>query len=383
MPSPFGEDSELCRTLRLVAPRFEHRLFLSATPHNGHTRSFTGLLEMLDPVRFTRTAEMTDAMRRRADDVVIRRLKREINAGSSAPRFCHRNPPKSLRLDFDPRESALSQAFDAFRHAVRRLVADGTTRTPPRRHLRRRDSGQAAAVVSHRLRGVLAPGATGVRRTGGRPGTGPDGSGTSPAPGDRGRPGNAAARGDRRNRGGRMAQELRRRSERRDARSRPRARRPRLRSRRTARGGADARRGRALRHARRLDRAAPATRQRIPRRRTPDRLHRVQDHARLPGTASARALSGRPRAHAVRRGRAGRHDRPRPGQRQSGVQRPGVVGARSGRHRRGVRGTQPASHRSLPPPLRLPLEPVTAGAAQRPPGPLRPGPRRDGASLRQ
>ena len=53
MPSPFGEDSELCRMLRMVAPQFEHRLFLSATPHNGHTRSFTGLLEMLDPVRFT------------------------------------------------------------------------------------------------------------------------------------------------------------------------------------------------------------------------------------------------------------------------------------------------------------------------------------------
>ena len=72
MPSPFGEDSELCRTLRLVAPRFEHRLFLSATPHNGHTRSFTGLLEMLDPVRFTRTSEMTAAMRGRIDDVVVR-----------------------------------------------------------------------------------------------------------------------------------------------------------------------------------------------------------------------------------------------------------------------------------------------------------------------
>ena len=56
MPSPFGEDSELCRMLRLVAPQFEHRLFLSATPHNGHTRSFTGLLEMLDPVRFTGTS---------------------------------------------------------------------------------------------------------------------------------------------------------------------------------------------------------------------------------------------------------------------------------------------------------------------------------------
>ena len=144
MPSPFGEDSELCRTLRLVAPRFEHRLFLSATPHNGHTRSFTGLLEMLDPVRFTRTAEMTDAMRRRADDVVIRRLKREINAGSSAPRFCRRNPPRSLRLEFDPRESALSTAFDAFRRAVRRLVADGTTR-------RRRAGTFAVEILGKRL----------------------------------------------------------------------------------------------------------------------------------------------------------------------------------------------------------------------------------------
>ena len=85
MPSPFGEDSELCRMLRLVAPQFEHRLFLSATPHNGHTRSFTGLLEMLDPVRFTRTSEMTAAMRGRVEDVVVRRLKREINARSVRP----------------------------------------------------------------------------------------------------------------------------------------------------------------------------------------------------------------------------------------------------------------------------------------------------------
>ena len=144
MPSTFGEDSELCRTLRLVAPRFEHRLFLSATPHNGHTRSFTGLLEMLDPVRFTRTAEMSDAMRRRADDVVIRRLKREINAGSAAPRFCNRNPPKSLLLDFDPRESALSTAFDAFRGAVRRLMASGTKR-------RRRAGTFAVEILGKRL----------------------------------------------------------------------------------------------------------------------------------------------------------------------------------------------------------------------------------------
>ena len=126
MPSPFGEDSELCRMLRLVAPQFEHRLFLSATPHNGHTRSFTGLLEMLDPVRFTRTSEMNAAMRSRVDDVFVRRLKRDINARSDRPRFCTRHPPRALTIDTDPRESRLSVAFDAFRTAVRALVAAGT-----------------------------------------------------------------------------------------------------------------------------------------------------------------------------------------------------------------------------------------------------------------
>ena len=188
MPSPFGEDSGLCRMLRLVAPQFEHRLFLSATPHNGHTRSFTGLLEMLDPVRFTRTGEMSPAMRGRVEDVVIRRLKRDIDAGSlqreraaagglpqesgsrsrpaaeslpqertprpgqatgsfpqesgprpgsargsvpqepvaPAPRFCTRHPPQALILHSGPREAALSAVFDAFRSAVRALVSEGT-----------------------------------------------------------------------------------------------------------------------------------------------------------------------------------------------------------------------------------------------------------------
>ena len=97
MPSPFGEDSELCRMLRLVAPQFEHRLFLSATPHNGHTRSFTGLLEMLDPVRFSRTSEMSPAMRGRVEDIVVRRLKRDINAESATPPFLHPAPAAGAR----------------------------------------------------------------------------------------------------------------------------------------------------------------------------------------------------------------------------------------------------------------------------------------------
>ena len=144
MPSPFGEDSGLCKMLRLVAPQFEHRLFLSATPHNGHTRSFTGLLEMLDPVRFTRTSEMSPAMRRRVDDVVVRRLKRDINARSASPRFCTRHPPKALTLDIDLREARLSIAFDAFRNAVRALASKGTKR-------RRRAGTFAVEILGKRL----------------------------------------------------------------------------------------------------------------------------------------------------------------------------------------------------------------------------------------
>ena len=144
MPSPFGEDSELCRMLRLVAPQFEHRLFLSATPHNGHTRSFTGLLEMLDPVRFTRTSELGTAMRGRVEDVVIRRLKRDINARSSTPRFCTRRPPRALTLHPEPHEADLSTAFDAFRTAVRTLAATGPAS-------RRRIGAFAVEILNKRL----------------------------------------------------------------------------------------------------------------------------------------------------------------------------------------------------------------------------------------
>lgn len=125
MPASFGEDSQLCQTLGLLAPRFEHRLFLSATPHNGHTRSFTGLLEMLDPVRFNRTHEMSAAMRDRVDNVVIRRLKRDINAGSAGPRFCTRESPQALPLVISPPEAELSAAFDEFRTSVGRLIGSG------------------------------------------------------------------------------------------------------------------------------------------------------------------------------------------------------------------------------------------------------------------
>ena len=144
MPSAFGDDSDLCRMLRILAPQFEHRLFLSATPHNGHTRCFTGLLEILDPVRFSQTNELKPAEKERVQQVVMRRLKREINARSNPPKFCTRKPPKALLLPLSPAEAALSAAFDSFRKAVKKLIATGERR-------RRRSGSFAVEILGKRL----------------------------------------------------------------------------------------------------------------------------------------------------------------------------------------------------------------------------------------
>lgn len=56
--------------------RFENRLFLSATPHNGHSNSFSALMEMLDPQRFTRGVPI-EAGSKVLSAVMVRRLKRD------------------------------------------------------------------------------------------------------------------------------------------------------------------------------------------------------------------------------------------------------------------------------------------------------------------
>ncbi|MCW6053055.1 DISARM system SNF2-like helicase DrmD [Lyngbya sp. CCAP 1446/10] len=72
----YAVDSQLTRTVRDLAPRFEHKLFLSATPHNGHSNSFAALLEILDPQRFCRGVTVRD--RKLLDSVMVRRLKRDL-----------------------------------------------------------------------------------------------------------------------------------------------------------------------------------------------------------------------------------------------------------------------------------------------------------------
>jgi hypothetical protein len=121
-PAAFGEDSDLSSMLRRIAPIFEHKVFCTATPHNGRTRCFSGLLEILEPARFSQTSDFTPAERARVHEVVVRRLKSEINAVTKPPRFSERNL-SAVPLSLSGEELQLSAAFSAFRSALHSAIA--------------------------------------------------------------------------------------------------------------------------------------------------------------------------------------------------------------------------------------------------------------------
>ena len=71
----YSVDTQRTVAVRQLADTCEHRLFLSATPHNGYPESFTALMEMIDPRRFSRGALLDSAALK---DVTVRRLKRDL-----------------------------------------------------------------------------------------------------------------------------------------------------------------------------------------------------------------------------------------------------------------------------------------------------------------
>jgi SNF2 family DNA or RNA helicase len=71
----YAVESQFTKAIRDLSPRFEHRLFLSATPHNGHPNSFSTLLEILDPNRFYRSEKIKPEM---TQEIMVRRLKEDL-----------------------------------------------------------------------------------------------------------------------------------------------------------------------------------------------------------------------------------------------------------------------------------------------------------------
>lgn len=132
----YARDSQRTDAIRTVSPHFEHRLFLSATPHNGYTESFTALLELLDPQRFARgVLPRPDSLAR----ILVRRLKSELREElgpnpDGTPRFAKREiVPLEVGYPADEREAHAKLARYAAlrsRHAVTttaRTAADFVT----------------------------------------------------------------------------------------------------------------------------------------------------------------------------------------------------------------------------------------------------------------
>src|SRR5271165_6629331 len=115
-PQSGNRASQRTRMLREIRFLFEHRIFASATPHNGKTVCFTGVLELLDPIRFQMTTEMDARDKAHLGEVRIRRLKDDINKQSIRPPFAEQLPPVELKLNLSPQETALYAALREYRN---------------------------------------------------------------------------------------------------------------------------------------------------------------------------------------------------------------------------------------------------------------------------
>jgi superfamily II DNA or RNA helicase len=139
----YAIDSRITRAIRDLAPRFEHRLFLSATPHNGHSNSFSALLELLDPQRFTRGVKV---LKSTLENVMVRRLKEDLRKLVGG--FAERKPVQVdiTGLSPDAPELKLSKLLDEYRQ-VRQLRLAGASK---------RKQAEASLLVSHLQQRLLS-----------------------------------------------------------------------------------------------------------------------------------------------------------------------------------------------------------------------------------
>lgn len=108
-----------------MAPHCEHRLFLTATPHNGYPESFTALLELLDNQRFARGVAPD---RTQLAAIMVRRLKSELQDWAGNRRF----PPRRLEpieVSYTPDERAVHEALQRYTAARLDRARDAGERT--------------------------------------------------------------------------------------------------------------------------------------------------------------------------------------------------------------------------------------------------------------
>lgn len=117
-------DSLRTGAIRTLAPHFEHKLFLSATPHNGYLDSFTALLELVDNQRFARTVPPAQEQLRTA---VVRRLKSEIVDDFGKHRFPERRVIP-LEVGYTPEERRIHALLREYTQSRQEHARDSVER---------------------------------------------------------------------------------------------------------------------------------------------------------------------------------------------------------------------------------------------------------------
>lgn len=119
----YAIDSQRTATIRALVPHFEHKLFLTATPHNGYQESFTALLELLDSQRFAREVPPD---RHQLQVIMIRRLKAELPPKwDGSPRFPQRNL-QSILVDYSSAEKQANDYLNKYTKLRRQDAVDKT-----------------------------------------------------------------------------------------------------------------------------------------------------------------------------------------------------------------------------------------------------------------
>lgn len=126
----YAVDSLRTKAIQRLAPHCEHRLFLSATPHNGYRESFTALLELLDPQRFARGV---DPNPEQLAKVLVRRLKRELREElppnpDGTPRFAERRV-EAMPVDYPDDEREAHELLERYAELRRAHYDRGAKRS--------------------------------------------------------------------------------------------------------------------------------------------------------------------------------------------------------------------------------------------------------------
>jgi hypothetical protein len=111
----YATDSLRTGAIRLLAPHFEHKLFLTATPHNGYSESFTALLELLDNQRFARGMDTgTEEFRHQKDAVMVRRLKAELPRDENGNDRFPKRVLEALEVEYPSEEKHIHPALKRY-----------------------------------------------------------------------------------------------------------------------------------------------------------------------------------------------------------------------------------------------------------------------------